>query len=214
MKIPVQAGHFHAVRFYESADALARIVGDFVAEGLIQGLPGVVIATPEHQVLIEAHLHGRGFDLDRLKTNDDLLVVDAHELLAKFMVDGMPDRAFFRAAMIPIIERACRGRENCVIRAYGEMVDVLWQAGHTVAATKLEMLWNDLATTHDFSLLCGYAMGQFYKHAGAEDIYNLHSHVVSAAGEAAPVNLDVRPPTPPTLGRTDDELVRHQPSSL
>jgi hypothetical protein len=188
MKIPAQAGHFHAVRFYESAGALARLVGDFVAEGLIQGLPGVVIATTEHQALIEAHLHGRGFDLERLKASDDLVVADAHQLLATFMLDGMPDRVLFRAAMIPIIERACRGRENCVIRAYGEMVDVLWQGGHTVAATKLEMLWNDLASTHDFSLLCGYAMGQFYKHAGAEDVYKLHSHVVSETGQAAPIN--------------------------
>jgi hypothetical protein len=188
MKIPVQAGHFHAVRFYESADALARIVGDFVAEGLIQGLPGVIIATTEHQALIEAHLHGRGFDVERLKASDDLIVAEAHAQLAKFMFDGMPDRELFRAAMIPLIERACRGRQDCVIRAYGEMVDVLWQAGHTVAATKLETLWNDLATTHDFSLLCGYAMGQFYKHADAEDVYKLHSHVVSVTGQAAPVN--------------------------
>ncbi|HUE89320.1 MAG TPA: hypothetical protein VMO26_24845 [Vicinamibacterales bacterium] len=77
------------------------------------------------------------------------------------MVDGVPDGRLFRDATVPLIERACRGRKDCVVRAYGEMVDVLWQAGHTVAATKLEMLWNELAGTHDFSLLCGYAMGQF-----------------------------------------------------
>jgi hypothetical protein len=61
---------------------------------------------------------------------------------------------------------------------------VLWQAGHTVAATRLEMLWNDLAQTHDFALLCGYSMGHFYKDAAAGDhVMKQHTHVVSASGQ-------------------------------
>jgi hypothetical protein len=35
--------------------------------------------------------------------------------------------------------------------AYGEMVDVLWKAGQDAAAIRVELLWNTLATTHDFS---------------------------------------------------------------
>ena len=31
------ASHFHAVQFYESPDALCRIVGSFIGEGLEQG---------------------------------------------------------------------------------------------------------------------------------------------------------------------------------
>ena len=72
--------------------------------------------------------------------------------------------------------------------AYGEMVDLLWRGGHTIAAVRLEMLWNQLAMTHDFSLLCGYSMGNFYKDAGVGDICRQHSHVISAEGDAAPVN--------------------------
>ncbi len=34
--------------------------------------------------------------------------------------------------------------------------------------------------THDFSLLCGYAMGSFYKDAGMRDICAQHSHVIAA----------------------------------
>jgi hypothetical protein len=179
------AGHFHAVRFYETPEALGNIVADFIGEGLGVGLPAVVIATAEHWALVERQLTTRGFDLNRLKADDNLIVADAHEQLAAFMIDGMPDAALFRAAMIPIIERACRGRTDCVVRAYGEMVDVLWKAGQTVAATKLEMLWNELARTHDFSLLCGYAMGNFYKDAQIEEICDQHTHVVSATGDSA-----------------------------
>jgi len=55
------------------------------------------------------------------------------------------------------------------------------------AAIKLEMLWNHLANTRDFSLLCGYSMGSFYKDASIEDITRQHTHVVTGSGEAAAV---------------------------
>jgi hypothetical protein len=68
------------------------------------------------------------------------------------------------------------------------MVDVLWKAGQDVAAIRLEMLWNKLAMTHDFSLLCGYAMGDFYKDAGLADIHAEHSHILSTSGSIAQAN--------------------------
>ncbi len=180
---PLGPGHFHAVRFYESSEGLCKIVADFLGEGLGKGLPAVVIATPAHRELIDQLLQARGFDVDRLKQSGDLIVADAAEQLSMFMVDGLPDQALFGGAMISLIERACRGRTDCVVRAYGEMVDVLWKEGHAVAATKLEMLWNDLAQTHQFSLLCGYSMGSFYKDAAVEEICAHHSHVMSVFGE-------------------------------
>jgi len=50
---------------------------------------------------------------------------------------------------------------------------------------RLEMLWNQLAMTHDFSLLCGYAMGNFYKHAGMREVCAMHSHVIASANGLA-----------------------------
>ena len=179
------SGHFHAVRFYESPEALGRIVATFLGEGFAAGLPAIVIATPSHIAMVERELFARGFDLDRLKSAGDLIIRDAEQALSTFMLDGMPDPRLFKSVMVPLIEQACRERTDCVIRAYGEMVDVLWKKGLTVAATRLEMLWNELAQTHDFSLLCGYAMGSFYKDAAVEEICAVHTHVVSAHGEAA-----------------------------
>jgi hypothetical protein len=179
------SGHFHAVRFYESADALAVIVADFLAEGLASGWPAVVIATAEHWSLVAPHLVNRGFDLERIQARDDLVVVDAQKTLGSFMIDGAPDALLFRETVVPLIERACQGRRDGVIRAYGEMVDILWQAGQTVAAVKLEMLWNELARSHDFALLCGYSMGHFYKHAALDEVCAQHTHIVAASGEVA-----------------------------
>jgi hypothetical protein len=121
----------------------------------------------------------------RLEAANDLIMVDAAEMLSRFMHDGMPDAVRFRDAMIPVIEQACRGRKECVIRAYGEMVDVLWQAGQTAAAIRLEMLWNQLAQTHSFALLCGYSMGHFYKDVGQHEILRQHTHLVSDSGDHA-----------------------------
>lgn len=180
-------GTFHAVRFYKDADSLCRIVASFLDEGLSANQPAVAIATEDHRAGIVKCLRERSLDVDALLKTGDLLLLDAEDLLAEFMVDGMPDRMRFTHTVAPVIENACRGRKDCVVRAYGEMVDVLWKAGHVGAATRLEMLWNGLARTQSFSLLCGYAMGNFYKDGAVDDICSHHTHVVSEAGTVAAV---------------------------
>ena len=175
-------GHFHAVRFYESTESLCRIVADFLNEGLSANQPGLVIATPEHRAGIEEALRARNVDVAAHLAAGDLLLLDAEEVLAMFMVDGIPDGKSFQATGIEVIQRACRGRKDCTVRAYGEMVDVLWKQGQSVAAVLLEMFWNKLATTQDFSLLCGYAMGSFYKRTQQQSICGQHTHIVGDDG--------------------------------
>src|ERR1700730_4369720 len=178
-----EAGQFHAVKFYESRESLCRIVAEFLGEGLITRQPALVIATPEHCAGIVAELRLRHFDVDGMQTAGDLVLVDAGQMLATFMIDGMPDADLFFASATRAIERVCRGREDCTIRAYGEMGDVLWNTA-PMAAIRLEMLWNKLAMTRDFALLCGYAMGNFYKDASLAKIHDQHSHVVAGRGFA------------------------------
>ena len=180
------SGHFHAVRFYDSKESLCRIVAEFLGAGFVTGQPGLVIGTPEHRAAIVHELQSRHFDVDRMQAAGDLLLLDARETMSSFMGDGVPDEQRFKDRMTTAIEEVCRGRTDCTIRAYGEMVDLLWKDGHTVAAVRLEMLWNKLAMTHDFSLLCGYAMGNFYKDASINEICQQHTHVMGAGGEVAP----------------------------
>ena len=63
------------------------------------------------------------------------------------------------------------------------MVDILWRTEEREAAIRLEVLWNQLARTQAFSLLCGYAMGHFYKDAHVDDVCSHHTHVISADGK-------------------------------
>ena len=200
-----ESGHFHAVRFYENAEALTRIVADFIGEGLGQSAPALVIATPEHQGTLELQLIARGFDVARLMLVGDLTMIDAETTLRKFMRNGKPDAVLFKDTMVALLARIVQGRENHTVRAYGEMVDLLWRAGHTVAAVKLEMLWNELARSHDFALLCGYSMGNFYKDASVEEICGQHTHVVSSSGALAPVEERASPGASPRLRREEKE---------
>jgi DcmR-like sensory protein len=175
---------FHAVRFYESERSLARIVAEFLIEGFADSHPGIVVATPAMRAALVLELAGRSVDVVELQRAAQFLLLDANEQLAAFMTGGQPDPAGFNTMMCQAIEHVCRGRTNCKVRIFGQMVDVLWRDGQQDAAIHLEILWNQLAHKRAFSLLCGYAMGNFYKDSNFEDICGQHSHVVSADGLA------------------------------
>jgi hypothetical protein len=178
-----RAGHFHAVQFYDDPNSLCRIVGEFIGAGLEQGEPAIVIATPAHTAAIDKCLHLRGLDVDALKHLGDYVTIDARETLGTFMVDSLPNPNAFRYSMSETLKQLTRGREKTTVRAYGEMVDLLWKDGLEAAAIRLETLWNQLANTHDFKLLCGYSMGNFYKGAALEEIKGQHSHLTSESGQ-------------------------------
>ena len=182
------SGHFHAVQFYESDHSLITIVAKFLADGIHQSQPAVVIATPEHCAAIEESLAAHQLDVRRMKQFGDLLVLDARETLDTIMADGMPHAALFRHVLGTTLAEVTRIHPKRTVRAYGEMVNVLWKDGLTAAAIHLETLWNDLAKSHDFKLLCGYAMGNVYQHASVGEITRQHSHLVADTGEAATIN--------------------------
>jgi hypothetical protein len=176
------AEHVHAVRFYENSDALCGIVADFLADGLRRGEPALVIATPEHAVRIEGCLRQRSFAVESLKRLGQFVTLRARDALALFMVDGVPNADAFRHTVGGLIGQVRREHGNATLRAYGEMVDVLWKDGLESAAIRLETLWNELAGTQEFSLLCGYSMGNFYKGTAIDAIKRHHSHLVSDSG--------------------------------
>lgn len=185
-------GHFHAVNFYRDDASLFSIVTDFFREGLRHDSPLLMISTPAHRAAVVTRLRDSGIDVDHLRSKGDLRLLDAEATLALFMRDGLPDATEFTNAVIPIMRELCRGRKGCKIRAYAEMVDVLWRSGLPAAAVRLEVLWNQLANSQDFKLLCGYSIGTFYKDAipgtAYDQIRHLHTHTVAVGDDTAVVN--------------------------
>lgn len=175
-------GHFHAVRFYDNEAALCRIVAAFLKEGLMLGQPAIVIATPEHSQGIIAELRAREVAVKELQQSGYLAVLDAAETIAQFMVDGVPNRDKFLQTIEPALERLRHADRGNGIRAYGEMVDLLWKEGRDIAAIQLETLWNQLGRLTGFSLMCGYATGNFYKDASVQEVCRQHTHLVASDG--------------------------------
>ena len=176
--------HHHAVKFYRDQQSLCATVAGFLSEGLIAGEPALVIATPAHREAICAHLAGREIDCPKALKDGTLILLDAEDVLGLCMVDGMPDADLFERNVGVFIQQLLAERPS-VIRAYGEMVDVLWKRNMPDAAIKLELLWNKLALKYRFALLCGYAMGNFSKQSKQrDDICAQHSHVVE--GDVVP----------------------------
>jgi len=171
--------HHHAVQFYGDEAELFKTIGTFLSEGLVSGQPAIVIATPAHGVAIQEALSSHLIDVTRARHLGDLVMLDAEETLGTFMHNGVPDKILFQRHVGDLMEQTLRGRARTPVRAYGEMVDVLWRRGESDAAIRLEVLWNDLAAMHTFSLLCGYAIGNFYKETSKlEEVCDQHTHVL------------------------------------
>jgi hypothetical protein len=169
---------YHAVQFYGNEEHLFSRVAGFLAEGLIEGHPAVVIATGDHQPGITRHLEARLIHVERARRNGDLLFLDAHEMLDLFTHDGIADPEAFDLNIGRFVEQTLQGRPGSAMRAYGEMVDVLWKQGLTETAIRLEMMWNALAARFGFSLMCGYSMEQFCKRTPElHEVCNQHTHV-------------------------------------
>jgi signal transduction histidine kinase len=116
-------------------------------------------------------------DVKAATLRGQIQLLDAAETLAAFMVDGEPDWGKFKAVIGPVMERANRRP----VRAYGEMVDLLWRDGNPGAALQLEELWHRLGTIYPFALLCGYVMRNFYREEDGqpfEEVCARHSQVL------------------------------------
>ncbi len=131
------AAYPHAVKFYSDEQSLGRTVAEFLAPGLQERQPAIVIATPDHRALIAAELRQRGLNVMQLERDGDLQMVDADTLLHRFMVGDEPDPVAFHATVDELIARACKDRPPCPVRAYGEMVDVLWKRANAAGAPNL-----------------------------------------------------------------------------
>ena len=186
----------HRVQFYDSDDFLALTVADFLDEGLRGGQPLVVIATEPHRRSFANRLKLKGHDVDRASGSGKLMLLDARETLEAFMVGAVPDGERFRKVVGTALQSARRlGGGESVLRLYGEMVDLLWRDGNTEGALQLEELWNDLAHTYEFSLLCAYAMGNFYRSTDADAFHAVckhHTHVRPTERYATDVVSDTR----------------------
>jgi signal transduction histidine kinase len=183
----------HFVQFYERDDSILDSLSGYVREGLEAGEACVVIATHARLEGLEDRLLVAGLDTEAARERGRLFTLDAAATLARFMADGSPDPVRFGEVVGGVLARATEGGRH--VRAFGEMVAVLWAEGNDEGALALEALWNGLRDAHAFRLFCAYPLNAFDGEAQAAPLARVcaeHSRVIPAESYTALAETDER----------------------
>jgi hypothetical protein len=178
----VTSAREHVVQFYDEESELGQAVGAYLAQAVGAGERSIVIATPGHRAAFEAELAGAGVSVDDVSRDGTIVWLDAAATVARCMSDGRVDADAFQAAVGGIVRETAKARRP--IRAYGEMVALLWDAGDVLGAIELEKLWNQLAREQEFSLWCAYHGHSLAVHEHADELHevcHLHTCVINEA---------------------------------
>ena len=173
----------HVVQLYTDDAFLLEVLTGFIGGAIAGGDGSLVVATRVHAESLERCLQERGLDTAKAIRQGRYVVLDARELLPKFMVNGSVDEAKFTE----IIRGALRQVKNPDthsahrITIFGELVALLWAEGKHREAIRVEKLWNELAKEHSFFLLCAYPVTGFSDEKHVEPFLEMcreHSGVV------------------------------------
>ena len=165
--------------FYSEDSVLAATVATFLAPAFAERQALIAIGTPEHLLAIEDRLRAGGHDVDGARASGQYASLDAHWALRQLTAYGMPTAERFNAILGPHIKRATA--EYGSVRAFGEIVSLLWRDGKRQAALRLEELWNEALGYHPLALICGYNVRSFNDAADARGvigIINSHTNVI------------------------------------
>jgi hypothetical protein len=176
----------HLVQLYGKDDRLlARNIGRFMAEGLRRGDGLLAIASPEHSGSLARQLRQEpGYSKAVLEGR--LVFLDAQATLDRLMVAGQPDRELFDSVIGDALAGVQARAGHTGIRAYGEMVGILWRAGQRAAADRLEEYWNSLLRSSNIRLFCAYPIDVFGEEFQVEHVDALlcaHTHMVPIADD-------------------------------
>jgi hypothetical protein len=206
LRAPADGGH--AVQVYAQLDELAESVAAYLATGFAAGEPAVVIATRDHQETFDRFLAGAGWDAEVLGDADLLVTLDANETLDSLFDGGALSGPAFERVVGGALDTMAERFPGRHIRAFGEMVDLLTARGDTDRAATLEELWNTLAKTRRFSLLCGYRLDVFdpISQKLLPAVCRAHTHV-RPAYDMASLDRAVQVALDQVLGKTNARMV-------
>jgi len=168
----------HALHFYEDDTGLATTVATFLGPGFAGADAVISIGTRAHLSAIEQRLRSDGYDVDAARREGRYVSMDAERIIARLLRNGLPTRETFGDVVGQHIERLAETHHN--VRAFGEIVSLLWRDGKRHAALRLEELWNESLGYHPLSLICGYAARIVGDETGAEPatIVTAHTRII------------------------------------
>lgn len=169
----------HRVQVCQNDISQAEAVTHYIQEGLLNNEAVIVFARPALRRAVMSKMDGLGLDVQTFKSQGQIKFFDAEFLLSSFLIEGeLEDSAFQEFIGLPIQAAQLKFGK---VRAFGEMVNVLWKRGQYDTAMQLEDFWNDLSKKLEFSLLCSYSMDNLDPNAyddSLELICKCHKHLV------------------------------------
>jgi DcmR-like sensory protein len=171
----------HIVQLYQDPAFLNRAVCRFAASALANGEGVILVPTQAHWNAFRPRLEAEGVDVDGAQRLGQLTVVDADELLPKFMRNSMPDAPVFLGLAADVIAKSHAQDRYPKVRWWGELVNVLWERGDVAASMNLEDLFNQLAHEQDIAIFCSFVMDNFNGEVHARMLPRLglnHSHLI------------------------------------
>jgi len=141
----------------------ASFVSDFarfLAAALRVGNPVIVIATESHRRGILQQLHEQGWNIEAAIKEGRYIELDAAQTLSTFMVNDWPDAQRLSRLAASLMQDALKGAKSTDPRVAvcGECAPTLLAQGKGESAIEVECLWDEMAKTYQFDLLCGYVL--------------------------------------------------------
>lgn len=175
-------GDRHLVQVYREASFLVRVASEWGSVPLARGGGALFVCRPENATRLRAGLARIGVEVEAREREGRLLFLDAETLMGRFIVDGEPRPERFKPILRGLVSDlrkvAAPGAE---LRAFGEMVDLLWHRGEKDAARRLEGLWNEAIDELDLRLLCAYAVDNLAEETHAHHLKGIcegHSQLI------------------------------------
>ena len=165
----------HIVQLYQDQDFLNRAVCRFAGAAIQNGEGLILVPTLTHWNAFRPRLEAEGVDVEAARERGQLTVVDADELLPRFLRDAMPDSPVFLGLAGQVIGQARSGGRYGKVRWWGEMVNVLWERGDVAASMALEDLFDQLGRAQEVALFCSFLMDNFNG--------EVHTHMLPRLGE-------------------------------
>lgn len=151
--------HRHLAYLYQDDAKLLRTITRWILPALQGDGTAIVICTKAHAEGLQEGLEAEGFDAEDLTRRGRLIVADAHELLARFLRDGRPDREILQQIVEEFTKAVASSSPSAdaELRVWGEMVDILWREDRRAAARSLEAFWCEAVRESPARLLCSYS---------------------------------------------------------
>jgi hypothetical protein len=165
----------HVVQLYQDQDFLNRAVCRFAGAALANGEGVILVPTVEHWNAFRPRLEAEGVNVKDAQASGQLSIVDADELLPRFMQKALPDGPMFLGLAGEIIARTRGAGRFPKVRWWGEMVNVLWERGDVAASMNLEDLFDRVAHEQDIAIFCSFVMDNFNG--------EIHTHMLPRLGE-------------------------------